>query len=215
MWKYIFIIVSNSWSKITPHCNGNSVYIFLFWELRSLSPNFNIHVSVSDLYIPRIGPHISSCRKGRPFMEMYNSLADIWMWKLGLRPRYSFSGNICFKFLAFCHCSAHRWVVRHHGLENYDTVQTSWHTVAAKKLRIRAFQRSWQQCCTANTQCQIFPEKEMRGGNIPINRSQTHECGNRDWDRAIPFLGIHKWDFHCSVVSMNYMEHGTRFTWLE
>jgi hypothetical protein len=24
------------------------------------------------------------------------------MWKLGLRPRYSFSGNICFKFSAFC-----------------------------------------------------------------------------------------------------------------
>ncbi len=30
------------------HCNGNSVYIFLFWELRGLSPNFHIHVSVSD-----------------------------------------------------------------------------------------------------------------------------------------------------------------------
>ncbi len=32
------------------HCNGNSVYIFIFWELRGLSPNFHIHVSVSDLY---------------------------------------------------------------------------------------------------------------------------------------------------------------------
>ena len=36
----------------------------------------------------------------------YNSLTDTWMWKLGLRPRYSFSGNICFKFSAFCLCSA-------------------------------------------------------------------------------------------------------------
>jgi hypothetical protein len=27
------------------------------------------------------------------------------MWKLGLRPRYSFSGNICFKLSAFCLCS--------------------------------------------------------------------------------------------------------------
>jgi hypothetical protein len=27
-------------------------------ELRGLSSNFHIHVSVSDLYIPRIGPHI-------------------------------------------------------------------------------------------------------------------------------------------------------------
>jgi hypothetical protein len=27
------------------------IYAFLFWELRGLSPNFHIHVSVSDLYI--------------------------------------------------------------------------------------------------------------------------------------------------------------------
>ncbi len=32
-----------------------------------------------------------------------------------------------------------------------------------------------------------------------INPSQIHECGNWDWGRAIPFLGIHKWDFRCSV----------------
>ena len=82
-------------------CNDH-IYVFLFWELRGLSPNFHIHVSVSDLYIPRIGPHISSSRKGRPIVGIYNSLTDTWMWKLGLRPRYSFSGNICFKFLAFC-----------------------------------------------------------------------------------------------------------------
>ncbi len=63
-------------------------------------------MSVSDVYIPRIGPHISSSRKGRPIAGIYNSLIDTWMWKLGLRPRYSFSGNICFKFSAFCLCSA-------------------------------------------------------------------------------------------------------------
>ncbi len=27
-------------------------------ELRDLSPNFHIHVSVNDVYIPRIGPQI-------------------------------------------------------------------------------------------------------------------------------------------------------------
>jgi hypothetical protein len=32
-----------------------------------------------------------------------------------------------------------------------------------------------------------------------INRSQTHGCGNWDWDRAIPFLGTHKWGFRCST----------------
>jgi hypothetical protein len=44
--------------KIYLDCNENPIYIFLFWELRGLSPNFHIHVSVSDLYIPRIGSHI-------------------------------------------------------------------------------------------------------------------------------------------------------------
>jgi hypothetical protein len=29
---------------------------YFFWELRGLSLNFHIHVSVSDLYIPRTGP---------------------------------------------------------------------------------------------------------------------------------------------------------------
>ncbi len=41
------------------HCKENPIYVFLFWEFRGLSPNFNIYVSVSNLYIPRIGPHSS------------------------------------------------------------------------------------------------------------------------------------------------------------
>ncbi len=32
-------------------------------ELRGLSPNLHIRVVVSDLYIPRIGPHIFLCYK--------------------------------------------------------------------------------------------------------------------------------------------------------
>ncbi len=43
--------------KFDMRCNENPSYIFLEKELRGLSPNFHIHVSVSDLYIPRIGPH--------------------------------------------------------------------------------------------------------------------------------------------------------------
>jgi hypothetical protein len=30
------------------HCNENPIYVFLFWELRRLSPHFHIRVSVSD-----------------------------------------------------------------------------------------------------------------------------------------------------------------------
>jgi hypothetical protein len=37
------------------HNTVNSKQIFPETELRGLSPNFHIHVSVSDLYIPRIG----------------------------------------------------------------------------------------------------------------------------------------------------------------
>jgi hypothetical protein len=40
------------------HCDENPVYVFPEKELRGLSPNFQIHVAVSDLYNPRIGPHI-------------------------------------------------------------------------------------------------------------------------------------------------------------
>ncbi len=58
------------------HCNENPIYVFLFWEQRGLSLNFNIHVSVSDLYSPRIGLYISSSRIGRPMVEIYKSLTD-------------------------------------------------------------------------------------------------------------------------------------------
>ncbi len=63
---------NNYRSETHLHCNGNSVYMFLFWELHGLSPNFHIHVSVSDLYIPKIGPHISSSRKGRLIVGIQN-----------------------------------------------------------------------------------------------------------------------------------------------
>jgi hypothetical protein len=42
----------------TVHCNENPIYEFLEKELRGLSTNFHIHVSVSDLCIPWISPHI-------------------------------------------------------------------------------------------------------------------------------------------------------------
>ncbi len=47
------------------HCNENSIYVFLSWELRCLSPNFHIYVYVSDLYIPRIGPYIFLQQNGQ------------------------------------------------------------------------------------------------------------------------------------------------------
>jgi hypothetical protein len=45
------------------HCKENPIYVFLFWELRSLSHYIHIHESEGNLYIPRIGPHISLQQK--------------------------------------------------------------------------------------------------------------------------------------------------------
>jgi hypothetical protein len=60
----------------TVHCKENPIYVFLSWELRSLSTNFHIHVSVSDLYFPRIGPHISLQQNRQTILEIYKSLTD-------------------------------------------------------------------------------------------------------------------------------------------
>ncbi len=50
--------------------------------------------------------HLSSGRIGRPIVGIYKLLTDAWMWKLGLRPRYSFSGNICFEISVFVFANA-------------------------------------------------------------------------------------------------------------
>ncbi len=71
-----------------------------------LRPNFHIHVSVRDLYIPRIGSHISCSRIGISILRIYKTLTDTGMWKLGLWPSNSFSGNICFNFSVLVLCSA-------------------------------------------------------------------------------------------------------------
>jgi hypothetical protein len=60
------------------HFKENPIYVFLFWELRYLSPNFHTHVSVSDLYIPRISPHISlQQNKQTDTGKIYKPLSDI------------------------------------------------------------------------------------------------------------------------------------------
>ena len=53
------------------HCNENSIDVFPEKELRSLSPNFHIHVSVSDLYILTIDlPNLLQEMCG-PILEIY------------------------------------------------------------------------------------------------------------------------------------------------
>ncbi len=53
------VLTGAQYIKYILHCKGNYTYGFLFWELCRLSPNFQIYVSVSDLYIPMISSHIN------------------------------------------------------------------------------------------------------------------------------------------------------------
>ena len=46
-------------------------------KLRGLIPNFHIQVSVSDSYIPTIGPYILLQKMGGPIEGIYKSLTDI------------------------------------------------------------------------------------------------------------------------------------------
>jgi hypothetical protein len=82
------------------HCKENLIYLFLFWELHGLSHNFHIHVSMSDLYIPRISPHTSLQQRGQTDpgninlskifecrnweTEHYNSVLEITVSFLGI-----------------------------------------------------------------------------------------------------------------------------------
>ncbi len=73
------------------HCNVNPIYVFPEKKLCGLSPTVHIHVSVSDLYIPRIGPHNSYSRIGRPFVGIYKSLTDTWMNKTHIYLKSKFA----------------------------------------------------------------------------------------------------------------------------
>ncbi len=57
------------------HSKEDPIYVFPEMNLRGLAPSFHIHVSVSDLYIPTIGPPFCS-KLGGPIMGIYKSLKE-------------------------------------------------------------------------------------------------------------------------------------------
>ncbi len=83
------------------HCNKNPIYVFLLWEFRSLSPNFHIRLFCERfvlIYSQDRSTYFLQQNRQIDCGNIYISLTDTWMWKLGLWPSNSFSGNICFEF---------------------------------------------------------------------------------------------------------------------
>ncbi len=68
----------------------NPIYVLPEKELRGLSPNFHIYVSVSDLYIPRIGPHIFLQQKADRLWEYINRMNV----EIGTEGGNSCAGNL-------------------------------------------------------------------------------------------------------------------------
>ncbi len=83
-------------------CNEKPIYVFPEnKKLRGLSIYFLFHVSVIDLHIyfhNRSTYFPAAEQADRSWEYTYKSLTDTWMWKLGLRPHNSFSGNIFSNF---------------------------------------------------------------------------------------------------------------------
>ncbi len=88
------------------HCNENPIYGIPKRDLRGLSPNFHIHVSVSKLYIPRIGPHIflqQNRQTDRGSIEIAHRIMTVEISFLG----------ICFNF-QYCVFAVHDGTYKDH-----------------------------------------------------------------------------------------------------
>ncbi len=84
-----------------PHCNENPLYVFLSAGNSAASVPISTFMCLWAIYIV-LDRSTYFLRQNRET----DRLTDVWMWELGLRPRYSFSRNICFEISVFCLCSA-------------------------------------------------------------------------------------------------------------
>jgi hypothetical protein len=64
------------------HCTENSIYVFPEMKLHRIIPNSYIHVSVIDLYIPRIGRSIWLQHNMQINPGNIKLVADRRVWKL-------------------------------------------------------------------------------------------------------------------------------------
>ncbi len=74
----------------------------------------------------------------------------------------------------------------------------------AASVPISTFMCLWAIYIFPETVCLFFCRKIQYVDRFweYLNRSQRHECGNWDWASVFPSIGIHKWDFRGSVISI-------------
>ncbi len=74
----------------------------------------------------------------------------------------------------------------------FSIIAGKLHCKATKQKMCRwgIYKLPWSVC--------LFCCRKIHGSILGIYKT-THEWGNWDWGRAILFLGLHKWDFLCSV----------------
>jgi hypothetical protein len=87
------------------HCKDKipkfrNIYIFSEKEYRGLGPNFHIHASVSDLYIPTVGLPILLEEICTPILGLYKSHMNVEIWaEAALFPEKEYINGI---FVAVC-----------------------------------------------------------------------------------------------------------------
>ncbi len=97
------------------------------------------------------------------------------------------------------------WLRQHtnntHCIEPILKIQNknSQKRTCAATVPISTFMYLWAIYILPQSICLFCCKKYVDRSREYINRSQTHECGNWDWGRAIPRKGIHKWDFRRSA----------------
>ncbi len=114
MYSQILLMTTNAFHSTTLQRQNTEILkqIFPEKEYWGLSPNFHIHASVSDLYIFTIGLPVLLEEICRPILGLHKSLTDTWMWKLGLRPRYSQKRNTKVGFSLQCSCLFYEIYIR-------------------------------------------------------------------------------------------------------
>jgi len=100
-----------------------------------------------------------------------------------------------------CHGEPTRqgWCYRAHCKDTKIQNKYSQKRKCAAPVLISTFMCLWAICIFPRSACLFFCRK-IWGLILGLYKySQAHERGNWHWGRAIPFLGIHKYTFGCSV----------------